>query len=155
VISDSDPYDATHVVALVQEQLGELAAAQQRRSALTATATAANGAIEVTVDAQRMVTKTVVDESYLADFELADLGGHITTAAQAAARDIERQSAVLLAPLNQRRDEIASYSRPVEDLPSLQELMSVLNPPTRATAQPTDSGDDDWADGPHYPTVRS
>jgi DNA-binding protein YbaB len=157
VSSDTDPHDVTHIVALVQEQLGELAAVQQKRSALTATATAADGAIEVTVDAHRMVTKTVVDDSYLDDFELADLGGHITTAAQAAAREIERQSAALLAPVTERRNEILSHSRPVGDMPSLQELMSILNPerPAADRLRPTDNGDDVWAEGSHYPTVRS
>lgn len=149
-----EPHDADHVLALVQEQMGEIAAVKQKRSALTATGSAAEGTVQVTVDANRTVTKTMIDESYLDDFEFVDLSGHITTAAQAAARDVERQSVALFASITERRNEILSFSRSAGPIPSLAELISALEP--RAADQPRNSdgdGDDKTGDSP-YPILR-
>jgi DNA-binding protein YbaB len=126
VSNDDASQDFTHVLALVQEQMQGLSVMQERRAALTATVTAADGTVEITVDAQRTVTKTVVDETYLDEFELSDLGGYITTAAQQAAQEIDRQSAALLAPLTQRRQEISSLSGLVADAPGFGDLITGL-----------------------------
>ncbi|ORJ61419.1 hypothetical protein B5M45_10055 [Mycobacterium simiae] len=151
--NDAASQDFSHVLSLVQEQMRDLSVMQQRRAALTATATAADGTVEITVDAQRMVTKTVIDESYLDEFELADLGGYITSAAQDAAREIERQSAGLLTSLTQRRQEISSFSGLVPDSPDFADLLSSLTamaPPIRSD----DGGDEGLDDQSAYPIVR-
>lgn len=153
--NDAASHDFTHVLSLVQEQMQGLSAMQERRAALTATATAADGTVEITVDAQRTVTKTVVDETYLDEFELSDLGGYITTAAQQAAQEIDRQSAALLAPLTERRQEISSLSGLVADAPDFGELIAGLGslaapPASRAD----DGGDDGLEEHSPFPTVR-
>lgn len=151
--NDAISQDFNHVLSLVQEQMRDLNVMQQRRAALTATATAADGTVEITVDAQRMVTKTVIDEAYLDEFEFAELGGYITAAAQDAAREIERQAAALLAPITERRQELSSLSGLVEDAPDFGDLLSSLTsmapPPTRS-----DDGDEGNYNQPSYPTVR-
>lgn len=154
--NDAASHDFDHVLALVQEQMEDLSVMQQKRAALTATATAADETVKVTVDAQRMVTSTVIDESYLDDFELADLGGHITTAAQEAAQKVEREAAALLAPLTERRKEISSLSSLVEDAPDFHDLITGLNPPAPAApaARRADEGDDGLEEHSPYPTVR-
>ena len=153
--NDDASQDFAHVLSLVQEQMQDLSVMQQKRAALTATATAADATVKVTVDAQRMVTSTVIDESYLDEFELAELGGYITSAAQDAAQEIERQSAALLAPLTERRNEISSLSSLVVDAPDFHDLITSLNPPA-ATPAPrrADDGNDGLEEHSPYPTVR-
>jgi DNA-binding protein YbaB len=68
---------------------------------------AADGTVEVTVDARCMVTEIVIDETYLEEFELAELGGHIVGAARAAGQEVGRQAAALGAPLSERRKAIS------------------------------------------------
>ncbi|WAJ46370.1 YbaB/EbfC family nucleoid-associated protein [Mycobacterium sp. Aquia_216] len=154
--NDATGHDFAHVLSLVQDQMQELSVMQRKRAALSATATAADGTVQVTVDAQRMVTKTVIDESYLDDYEFTDLGGHITTAAQEAVQEIERQAAALLAPLTERRQEISSLSNLVVDVPEFGDLISGLNPLSSAVPEPrhVDDEDDGIEDGSSYPTVR-
>jgi DNA-binding protein YbaB len=156
VNNDAASHDFAHVLSLVQEQMQDLSVMQHKRAALTATATAADGTVEVTVDAQRMVTKTVIDESYLDEFELAELGGYVTTAAQEAAQEVQRQAAALLAPLTQRRTEISSLSNLVVDAPDFHDLITGLNPPAPAApgARRADEGDDGSEEHSPYPTVR-
>jgi DNA-binding protein YbaB len=156
VSNDAAEHEFAHVMALVQEQMQELTAMEQKRATLTATGTAADGTVEVTVDAQRLVTSTVIDESYLDDFEFADLGGYITTAAQAAGVEIEQRSAALLAPLTQRREEISSASGSVVDIPDFQEMVSGLRASTTVDGpmRTGDAGDAGAEEVPSFPTVR-
>jgi DNA-binding protein YbaB len=148
--------DLAEVMALAQDQMRELSAAQQQRMALSAKGTAADGLVEVTVDAQRTVTSTVIGESYLQEYELADLGGHITTAARAAAEEVERRGTALFAPLAQRRQAMAAMSGRLVDAPEFSELLSMINPapPAAPAAQHDDDGDDGWSEDPHFPTVK-
>jgi DNA-binding protein YbaB len=154
---NNDPlrHDIAEVMALAQDQMRELSAAQQQRMSLSGTGTAADGLVEVTVDAQRMVTSTVIQDSYLQDFEFADLSGHITTAARAAAQDVEQRGAALFAPLAQRRQAISALSGRLVDAPDFGELMSRINPVAPAAQNPQhDDGDEDSTEDPRYPTVR-
>ena len=134
--NDSLRHDLAEVMALAQDQMRELSAAQQQRMALSATGTAADGLVEVTVDAQRMVTSTVIHESYLQEFEFADLSGHITAAAQKAAQEVERRGAAIFAPLAQRRQAISAMSGSLVDAPDFNELMSRINPAATAAPSP-------------------
>ena len=153
--NDAASQDFSQVLSLVQEQMQDLSLMQQKRAALTATATAADGTVEVTVDAQRMVTKTVIDESYLDEFEFTELAGHLTTAAQEAAHEIERQSAALLTPLTERRNEISSLSSLVVDAPDFHDLIAGLNPPAPAApASRADDSDEGLEEHSPYPSVR-
>ena len=152
--NDAASQDFTHMLSLVQEQMQGLSVMQQRRAALTATGTAADGTVEITVDAQRTVTKAVVDETYLDEFELSDLGGYITTAAQQAAQEIDRQSAALLAPLTERRQEISSLSGLVADAPDFGELIAGLGSFAAPPSSRADDGDDGLEERSPFPTVR-
>ncbi|OBA57209.1 hypothetical protein A5647_24335 [Mycobacterium sp. 1100029.7] len=152
--NDATSHDVTDVLSMVQEQMRDLSLMQQRRATLTATATAAEGTVSITVDAQRTVTQTVVDEAYLDEFELADLGGYITSAAQRAAQDIERQSAELLAPLTTRRQEISSLSGHVVDAPGFADLLAGLGSLAAPTSSHADGADDGVEERPAFPIVR-
>jgi DNA-binding protein YbaB len=154
--NDAARHELSNVLALAELQMQELAVIEQKRSAIVATATAADGMVEVTVNAQRLVTSTVIDESYLNDFEFADLGGYVTTAAQKAGEEVERRSAALLAPMTQRRAEITSQSGSRVGMPDFQKLLSGLRSavPADVSSQAGDGAGADWEEGPSYPIVR-
>lgn len=153
--NDSIRNEFGQVLALVQEQMRDLSNIQQQRSTLTTTGTAADGTVEVTVNAQRTVVKTVVDESYLDEFEFADLGGHLTSAAQAAVRQMDKRSEALLAPMNARRKAVSEISGNVIGLPGFREALaevSAMGDPSPAEPAPTgNDGDTDSS----FPTIRS
>lgn len=142
--NDAARHELIDALALVQEQFADLAVVEQERATSSSSATSAGGTVTVTVDCDGVVIHTQVSENYLDDHDLADLGQHITDAAQAAARDIEQKVAELLAPLAQRREQMPSLSDIVQGAPDIRELLS-----TRlAVPQRSDEPDD-------FPTVRS
>lgn len=142
--NDAVRHELIDALALVQEQFADLAVVEQERATSSSSATSAGGTVTVTVDCDGVVIHTQVSENYLDDHDLADLGQHITDAAQAAARDIEQKVAELLAPLARRREQMPSLSDIVEGAPDIRELLS-----TRlAVPQRSDEPDD-------FPTVRS
>lgn len=146
--NDAARHELIDALALVQEQFAELAAVEEARAALSATATRADGTVTVTVNADGVVTQTAVDEAYLDDHELTDLGRHITAAAQDAARDVEWKVAELLAPLAQRREQMPSLSDIVDGAPDIRDLLSPVVP-----APVQGYGGEEEPD--EYPTVRS
>lgn len=151
--NDAARHDLVEALALVQEHMAALAVVERKRAALFASATAAGGTVVVTVNAHGVVSHTTIDESYLDDYALADLGSHVTIAAQAAAGDVQRQSAELLAPLAERRERFPSLSDVIDGAPDLRELVSRW----RSAAQPQQLpryGHED-AEAGNYPTVRS
>lgn len=157
--NDAARHELAEVLALAQEQMADLAVMQKKRAALTAEAAVADGTVEVTVNAQGVVTRTVIDESYLDEFDFADLGGYITAAAQAAAQEVGRRSAEMLTPLNERRKKFPSLSGIVDGAPDLREMMTDLTmklPVDDLNTNPQPPGEDDgWADNPPYnPTVK-
>jgi hypothetical protein len=108
----------------------------------------------VTVNAQGLVTNTVIDEAYLDDFDFADLGDHVTSAVQAATREVGRRSAELLSPLTERRKKFPALSDIVEGAPDFKDLMPDLTmSPTGGTETARlDDGYDD--ETPYDTTVR-
>lgn len=144
--NDAARHELIDALALVQEQFADLAVVEEERAGLSATATRADGTVTVTVDSDGVVIHTAVGESYLDEHDLADLGGHITAAAQDAARGVEQQVAELLAPLAERRELVPSLSDIVEGAPDVRDLLSAAVP------APHGDGEEEPDD---YPTVRS
>lgn len=127
--NDAAGQDMNHVLALVGEQMQELARVEQQRAALVATGVAADGLVSVSVDAQRVVTEVVIDEDYLDDFEFAELGGHVAEAARAAGEEVGVKAAALLEGLSRRREEIAAASGGLE-VPDFGEVLAGLRSAT-------------------------
>ena len=142
--NDAARHELIDALALVQEQFADLAVVEEERAALSSAATRADGTVTVTVDCDGVVIHTAVSETYLDDHDLADLGRHITDAAQDAARDIEQKVAELLAPLADRRERMPSLSDIIEGAPDIRDLLS-----TRVAGPQGDCEPDD------FPTVRS
>jgi DNA-binding protein YbaB len=154
VDNDAARHELAEALALLQEHMADLAVLEKKRADLSATATVADGTVVVTVDAQGIVSGAAVDESYLDEYDLADLGGFVTAAAQAAARDVARRSAELLAPLAERRAQFPSLSDIVDGAPDIRELLPQLGPVDRARQFVADHGGD-GDEARFYPTVRS
>lgn len=147
--------DFDELIELMQDQMRDVSALQAKRSALVAKVTAADGAVEVKVDARGAVTDVVIEETYLNDFELAELGGHIVDAARKATTEVGRQTARLLEPLSQRRKAMRSMSEIAQDLPDFAEVLSLINPPTDTPDAAEARADGDGPDGSSYPKVRN
>lgn len=146
------------VLAGVRDQLADIAAVQKKQAELKVDGQAAEGSVEVTVNARGQVVKAVIDKSYLDDHDFEDLGAHITKAAQAAAGEAGRRVAEMLAPINERHKNLPSFSDIVEGLP---ELSDVLPPeldlfgtgPRHRTDSPAGGGYDDGGEEVAFPTV--
>jgi DNA-binding protein YbaB len=154
VDSDAARHELTEALALVQEHIAELAVVEEKRAALSATATTADGTVAVTVDVRGVVSAANVDESYLDEHDLADLGDFFTEAVQVAAGEIARKSAELLAPLAERRARFPSLADVVDGAPDIRDLLSHLRPDDAAQASPA-GGDRHEHPTSGYPTVRS
>ena len=143
-------HQVTEVMALVQEQLSDIAAAQQRQAELTVNGAAADGTVEVTVNAAGQLIKTVIDESYLDDHEFDELADHITEAAQAAIGEAARRVAEIMAPITERRSALLSMSEDVEGAPDLRAVAPAWLDPFAAARPPRTR----WHDVTIFPTVR-
>jgi hypothetical protein len=104
-----------------------------------------------------MVTKVVVDDAYLRDYEFADLGGFVTGAAQAAAREIGRRATELMLPMSERRQAISQRSGMLVDAPDFSDVMAAMNVSGDFSDAPPagEDSDSDFEDQPSpYPIVR-
>jgi DNA-binding protein YbaB len=151
--NDAARHDLDDVLARVHQQMAALSEVRNKQAAMTATAAVADGTVEVTVDARGTVIKTLVDETYLDDYEFAELGDHVTAAAQAAARDLQQRMAALMVPLNEQRAALPSLSDILPGAPDLRSLFNDLDKPTTNSTAADDG--DGWEESTTYPTVRS
>ncbi|OBB22446.1 hypothetical protein A5792_05090 [Mycolicibacterium peregrinum] len=152
--NDALRHQMTEVLALVSEQMADIAAVQREQAQLTATAEEADGLVQVTVDARGHVTETVIDESYLEEYELEELGGHVTAAAQTAAHDVAQRSAALMMPIEERRRMMPSLSDIADTAPDLRDLTRSVFGQDETAVQASAPEDDD-RDESAFPTVRS
>jgi DNA-binding protein YbaB len=152
VSNDAARHELGDLLALVQEQMADIATMQKKRATLTAHASTADGTVEVTVNAQGTVVKTTIDDTYFTDFDVADLGDHVTAAAQAAAREVWRRSAELIQPLAQRRGKLPLPSDVVGGVPDLRDLIADMGVATEG-AEPEEP-QADWDESDSAPIVR-
>lgn len=151
--NDELRHEMTEVLALVQEQMADIAALQRKQAELTAKAAVAEGMVEVTVNAHGQLVKTVIDESYLDEYEFDELSEHITEAAQAAARDAARRVTEMMVSISDRRKRFPSLSEFVDGAPDLRDLVPPWRQPV-AAAPRHDHDDDDGRGESAFPTVR-
>ena len=150
------------VLAGVRDQLADIAAVQKKQAELKVDGQAAEGSVEVTVNARGQVVNAVIDKAYLDDHDFEDLGGHITEAAQAAAGEAGRRVAEMLAPINERHKNLPSFSDIVEGLPELSDVLPPeldlfgAGPPRQGNSAASPAGaryDDDDGEA-EFPAVR-
>lgn len=152
--NDALRHQMTEVLALVSEQMADIAAVQREQAQLTASAEEADGLVAVTVDARGHVIATVIDESYLDEYELEELGGHVTAAAQTAAQLVAQRSAALMMPIEERRRMMPALSDIADGAPDLRDLTRSVfgNDGTDVRANEPEGDDRDES---AFPTVRS
>ncbi|ODR21839.1 YbaB/EbfC family nucleoid-associated protein [Mycolicibacterium porcinum] len=152
--NDALRHQMTEVLALVSEQMADIAAVQREQAQLTASAEEADGLVAVTVDARGHVIETVIDESYLDEYELEELGGHVTAAAQTAAQLVAQRSAALMMPIEERRRMMPALSDIADGAPDLRDLTRSVfgNGGTDVRANEPEGDDRDES---AFPTVRS
>lgn len=153
--NDALRHQMTEVLALVQEQMADIAAVQREQAQLTASAEAADGLVEVTVDARGHVIETVIDETYLDEYELEELGGHVTEAAQSAAQLVAQRASALMVPIDERRRMLPSLSDIADGAPDLRDLTRSVYGNDDTTVVPAGEPEDDDRDESAFPTVRS
>jgi DNA-binding protein YbaB len=154
VDNDAARHELAEALALLQEHIADLAVVEKKRAELSATATVADGTVVVTVDAHGIVSGAAIDESYLDEHDLDDLGRFVTVAAQAAARDVATRSAELFAPLAERRAQFPSLSDIVDGAPDIRDLVQRFDPVDK-TQQYGGHHDGDGDETNFYPIVRS
>ena len=152
--NDALRHEMTDVLALVREQMADIAALQKKQAELTATGEAAHGMVEVTVNAHGQLLKTVIDESYLEEYEFDELGDHITEAAQAAVRDASHQMSEMMVPIGERRKQFPSLSEFVEGAPDLRDLVPEWRQPVASMSLRDERDDGDGMHDSAFPTVR-
>lgn len=152
---------AGDMLSSMWDQLADIAAMQKKQAELKVDGTAADGTVQVTVNAHGQVIKTELDKSYLDDHGFEELGGHITEAAQAAAAEAGRRVAEMLAPINERHNELPSLSDIVDSMPDLSDVMppglEMFGPGSRPQKDSSVSSDAKYDEGDgqaEFPTVR-
>jgi len=147
------------VLAGLRDQLADIAAMQKKQAALKVEGQAAEGSVEVAVNAQGQVVNAMIDKSYLDDHDFEDLGSYITEAAQAAAAEAGRRMSEMLAPINERHKQLPSFSDIFESLPGLSDVMppelDVFGTGLRLRRDsPPGAGYDNGGEEAEFPTVR-
>lgn len=121
--NDAARHRLSDVLGLLQNQVADIAAMQEKQAALKLTGHAADGTVEVTVNARGQLVETTIDKSFLDDHDFEDLGHYITEAAGAAAKDAAQRVAELMAPINERHKKFPSFSDIVDGMPDPADLM--------------------------------
>jgi DNA-binding protein YbaB len=152
--NDALRHEVTEVLALVQEQMADVATVQRQQAELTATGTAAEELVEVTVNAHGQLVNTVIDESYLDEYKFEELADHITEAAQAAARDASQRMTGMMARISERRKRLPSLSEFIDGAPDLRDLAPAWPQPAAAAPPRPDHDDGDGREESAFPTVR-
>lgn len=108
----------------LRDQMQGIAEVQRKRALLTATVTACEKRIEVTVNADGLLVDLKFADDIL-DLEMDEIALNITAAVQSAAADVARQAAELAKPLREQRDSLPSLATIVDGAPDLGGLIPV------------------------------
>lgn len=160
--NDAAREQAINVLAGLQSQMADIAAIQKKQAALRVDAQAAEGTVEVTVNARGQLVKVVIDKSYLDDHDFDELGGCILDAAQTAAQDAGQRVAEMLAPINERHKSLPTFADIVEGVsgpsgltpPGLDGFMQAPAQKGSIGSSAGDGYDDGNEGGTEFPIVR-
>jgi DNA-binding protein YbaB len=140
-------------VDALRSQVADIAAVKKKRAALRVEGQAADGTVEVTVDARGQLVGVAIDKSYLDDHDFDDLAGHVLEAVRRAAGEAERRVAEMVTPITERDKSFPTFSDIVEGLPDLADL--IPGAPRQGSSGPSSGGAFDVGDdGAQFPTVR-
>jgi hypothetical protein len=114
--------DLADLLDTVQDQIRSLATAHQQRALLTATATACEKRIHVTVNADGVLIETRFADD-IADLTYDEIAQAMTEAVRAAAAQVKTKGEQLFEPLQQARTRLPSLSEMVPGVPDLREIL--------------------------------
>ncbi|RDI55326.1 YbaB/EbfC family nucleoid-associated protein [Nocardia mexicana] len=120
--------DAAMMMDALSEQMQGIAKIQRDRSRLTATATACQKRITVTVNADGILIETRFADD-IGDLSYPEIAEAMTEAVQAAARKASEDGRRLMEPLRERKSRLPRLSDLIEGAPDLGSAMPVA-PPT-------------------------
>ncbi|MGF6887229.1 DNA-binding protein YbaB [Nocardia sp. GAS34] len=127
--------DAAMMMEALTKQMSGIAAVQRDRALLTATVTACDKRISVTVNADGILIATKFAED-IGDLSYEEIAAAMTEAVQAAARKAQKQTQELMEPLRQEKARLPKLSELLEGAPDLGEMMPTAPP---ASLAPPDS----------------
>ncbi|MFI6044588.1 YbaB/EbfC family nucleoid-associated protein [Nocardia sp. NPDC051321] len=110
--------DVADLLDTVSQHIRSIAEVQQKRVALTATATAAKGRVRITVNADGVVIDTEFSDD-IDELSYDEIADAVTEATQDAAAEVARKAEELIEPIRQSRSRLPSLSSMVEGLPDL------------------------------------
>ena len=135
--------DLADLLDTVNTHIRSIADAQRQRTELVATATAREGRIQVTCNADGVPIETVFADD-IDDLDYDDIAMAVTEAAQDAAAEVARRAEELIAPVRRSRSRLPSLSSIVTDLPDLRAKMPE---PQRASFDPPSARDQEQSGG--------
>ncbi len=119
--------DAAMLMDAFKEQMSGIAGIQRDRSQLTATVTACDKRISVTVNADGILIATKFAED-IRDISYEEIAAAMTQAVQAAAQKVQKLSNELMEPLREQKARLPRLSDIIEGAPDLGEMMPVAPP---------------------------
>ena len=112
------------VLGVLQSQVADIAAVQKEQAALRVEGRAAQGTVEVTVDARGQLVNVVIDKAYLDGHDVDELGGYVLEAVQAAVGEVGQRVVQMLASINERDESFPTFSDIIEDISELRDVMA-------------------------------
>ncbi|MCM6776077.1 YbaB/EbfC family nucleoid-associated protein [Nocardia sp. CDC159] len=130
--NDRAKADLADLFDTVNTHIRSIAEAQRQRTALTAAASAGEGRVHITVNADGVVIETRFAED-IDDLDYDEIAAAVTEATQLAAVEVARRAEELIAPIRSTRSRLPSLSEIVADLP---DLRAKVPEPQRAPMDP-------------------
>ncbi|RDI68219.1 YbaB/EbfC family nucleoid-associated protein [Nocardia pseudobrasiliensis] len=123
--------DAAMMLEALSEQMRGIAEIQRDRARLTATATACDKRISVTVNADGILIETRFADD-ISDLSYGEIAAAVTQAVQAAAKNVSQQGHRLMEPLRERKDRLPHLSDLVEGMPDFRSVIPAPQPVSTA-----------------------
>ncbi|MFI5776860.1 YbaB/EbfC family nucleoid-associated protein [Nocardia sp. NPDC051570] len=125
--------DAALMMEALHEQMAGIAKIQRDRARLTATTTACEKRISVTVNGDGILIGTRFADD-IADLTFDQIAAAMTEAVQAAAQQVNARARALMEPLRERKSQLPRLSDLIEDAPDFAAMIPV--PPPVSVAPP-------------------
>ncbi|MEU7140939.1 YbaB/EbfC family nucleoid-associated protein [Nocardia sp. NPDC046473] len=137
--------DAAMMMEAMSEQMQGIAKIQRDRARLTATVTACDKRISVTVNADGILIETRFADD-IGDLTHAEIAAAMTEAVQAAAKKVSEQGRQLMEPLRERKSRLPRLSDLLEDIPDIRSVIPVAPPVSTAPPNSPERRYDDDSD---------
>ncbi|MFI6044612.1 YbaB/EbfC family nucleoid-associated protein [Nocardia sp. NPDC051321] len=150
--------DAAMMMEALHEQMQGLAEIHRDRAELTATVTACDKRISVTVNADGILIETLFADD-IDDLTHAEIAKAMTEAVQAAASKVNEQARQLMEPLRERKAQLPKLSDLIENVPDVGSVLPAVPPvsvaPPNSPERQYDQESTDFDDARRFERPRS